>query len=83
MHSVVVVQRRIAMCIFGGRPKTPAVDPNVEIERENQQQMEQEKKQEAKAKALEETVAKKKKGAGGMSLLTGTKGGIGYIDETL
>lgn len=83
MHSVVVVQRRIGMCVFGGRPSPPAVDPNVEIERQNQQQMEQQKKAEAKAKALEKTVTKKKKGSGGMSLLTGSKGGIGYIDETL
>lgn len=83
MHSVVVVQRRIVMCVFGGRPKAPPVDPNAEIERENQERMEQAKREEAKAKTLEQTVAKKKKGSGGMSLLTGSKGGIGYIDETL
>jgi len=70
------------MCLGSG-PRTPSVDPNVAIERENQERMEQQKKMEAKAKALEETVAKKKKGSGGMSLLTGSKGGIGYIDETL
>lgn len=70
------------MCL-GSRPKAPPVDPSIAIERENQERMEQQKKMEAKAKALEETVAKKKKGSGGMSLLTGSKGGIGYIDETL
>ena len=70
------------MCL-GSRPRVPPVDPNVEIERENEEQKEQQKRMEEKAKSLEETVAKKKKGSGGMSLLTGSKGGIGYIDETL
>lgn len=72
------------MCLFSSsRPSTPPVDPNAEIERENQQRMEEAKKAQEKAKALEETLAKKKKGSGAMSLLTGSKGGIGYIDETL
>lgn len=71
------------MCIFGGGSKAPPVDPNAEIERENQQRMEEAKKAQEKAKTLEETLAKKKKGSGTMSLLTGSKGGIGYIDETL
>ena len=71
------------MCLFGGGPKAPPVDPNAEIERENQERVEQRKREEAKAKTLEQTVTKKKKGSGGMSLLTGSKGGIGYIDETL
>ena len=72
------------MCLGGGGGSSaPAVDPDVEIERENQEAEEQRKKEKAKQKALEDSVAKKKGGAGMPSLLTSSAGGIGYYDETL
>jgi hypothetical protein len=76
------------MCLSSpSTPAPPAVDPAVEIERENQQAAETQKKAEAKKKALEETVRKRKAGTtggkGGLSLITGSRGGLGYYDETL
>lgn len=72
------------MCIFSS-PKPPAPDPDIEIERENQQQEEETKREKAKQDRLEETV-QRAGGSGGTtvpSLLTSTRGGIGYYDETL
>ena len=65
------------MCIAPKRPKEPAVDPDVEIERENQEAKEMTKKADAKADTLEKAVKRKRGGLGSMSLLTGSKGGIG------
>ena len=73
------------MCLFRSAP-TPTPDPNVEIERENQMQEEEAKKAKAKQDRLEDAVRKAGGGSGGTtvpSLLTSTRGGIGYYDETL
>ena len=75
------------MCVFS-RPSTPTVtpDPDVEIAQENEEQKEEAKREEAKQEQLEETVQRAGGGSGGTtvpSLLTSTRGGIGYYDETL
>ena len=71
------------MCIAPKRPKAPAIDPDVEIERENQEAQEMTKKADAKADTLERTIKRKRGGLGSMSLLTGSRGGMGYFDGTL
>ena len=75
------------MCVFS-RPSTPppAIDPVVEAERESQEMEEQAKREKAKEERLEDAVSKAGGGSGGTtvpSLLTSTRGGIGYYDETL
>lgn len=75
------------MCVFS-RPSAPApvVDPDVEIAQENEKQEEEAKREKAKQEQLEETVQRAGGGSGGTtvpSLLTSTRGGIGYYDETL
>lgn len=71
------------MCLAPKAPKAPPVDPNVEIERENQMQQELSTKAENKADTLARAVKKKRGGMGSVSLLTGSKGGMGYFDGTL
>lgn len=71
------------MCVAPSKPKAPAVDPDVEIERENQETKEMGKKADNKADALARAVKKKRGGLGSTSLLTGSKGGMGYFDGTL
>jgi hypothetical protein len=71
------------MCVAPKQPKAPAVDPNVEIERENQMSQELSKKAENKEDNLARAVKKKRGGMGSVSLLTGSKGGMGYFDGTL
>ncbi len=74
------------MCIFSSPPAPPPPDPDVEIERENQEQEEEQRREEAKQDRLEDTVQRAGGGSGGTtvpSLLTSTRGGIGYYDETL
>ena len=74
------------MCLFSSPTPTPKVDPNVEIEQENQRQAEEDKREKAKQERLEDTVSRAGGGSGGTtvpSLLTSTRGGIGYYDETL
>ena len=71
------------MCLGGGSTPAPKPDPDLEIERENQEEAEQKKKQKAKDRQLEDTVTKKRGGAGMPSLLTSSSGGIGYYNETL
>jgi len=72
------------MCVPSpAKPKAPAVDPNVEIERENQEAVETEKRQKNKDKALDRAIKQKRGGMGSVSLLTGSKGGAGYFDGTL
>lgn len=71
------------MCLAPKAPKAPAVDPNVEIERENQMANEQATKEKNKADQLARTVKQKRGGMGSVSLLTGSKGGMGYFDGTL
>lgn len=75
------------MCVFS-RPSPPTVtpDPDVEIARENEEQEEEQKREKAKQDKLADTVARAGGGSGGTtvpSLLTSTRGGIGYYDETL
>ena len=74
------------MCLFRSPAPAPKPDPNVEIERENQMQEEETKREKAKQDRLEDAVRKAGGGSGGTtvpSLLTSTRGGIGYYDETL
>ena len=71
------------MCLAPSKPKAPAVDPNVEIERENQEAQEMGRRADNKADTLTRAVKKKRGGLGSTSLLTGSKGGMGYFDGTL
>lgn len=71
------------MCVAPTKPKAPAVDPNVEIERENQKQEELKNQAQARAETLQRTIKRKRGGLGSVSLLTGSKGGMGYFDGTL
>ena len=72
------------MCVGGGS-KQPAVSKDEKIVEENQREEEQRKTEENKAKQLEETAKSKRIGGGASrkSLLTGSKGGLGYYDSTL
>lgn len=72
------------MCVGGGS-KEPAVSEDEKIAEENQRAEEQRKKEENKAKQLEETAKQKRIGGGASrkSLLTSSKGGLGYYDSTL
>ena len=72
------------MCVFSS-PKPPPPDPDIEIEREPRTE-EEAKREQAKQDRLEDTVQRAGGGSGGTtvpSLLTSTRGGIGYYDETL
>lgn len=71
------------MCLAPSKPKAPPVDPNVEIERKNQEAQEMGRKSDNKADTLARAVKKKRGGLGSTSLLTGSKGGMGYFDGTL
>ena len=71
------------MCVAPTKPKAPAGDPNVEIERENQKQEELKNQAQARAETLQRTIKRKRGGLGSVSLLTGSKGGMGYFDGTL
>jgi len=72
------------MCVGGGGGK-PAVSEDEKIAQENEQKAAQEKTEKNKAKQLEETAKSKRIGGGASrkSLLTGSKGGLGYYDSTL
>lgn len=72
------------MCI-GGRSSKPAVSEDEKIAEENQRKEEQRKTEENKAKQLEDTARSKRIGGGASrkSLLTSSKGGLGYYDSTL
>tara|TARA_E500000178_G_scaffold329679_1_gene360832 strand:+ start:2098 stop:2388 length:291 start_codon:yes stop_codon:yes gene_type:complete len=77
-------QKEIVMCLPTPKaPKPPQESEDAKIERENQQMAEQRKQAENKAEQLERTVKRKRGGRGSMSLLTGSKGGLGYYQGTL
>lgn len=71
------------MCLFSS--SSPAVSADERIAEENQRDAEQLKMSQNKAKQLEQTAKSKKIGGGASrkSLLTGSKGGLGYYDATL
>ncbi len=71
------------MCLFSN--SSPAVSADEKIAEENQREAEQLKMSQNKAKQLEQTAKSKKIGGGASrkSLLTGSKGGLGYYDATL
>jgi hypothetical protein len=71
------------MCLFSSSP--PAVSADEKIAEENQRKAEQLKMSQNKAKQLEQTAKSKQIGGGASrkSLLTGSKGGLGYYDATL
>ena len=71
------------MCLFSS--SSPAVSADERIAEENQREAEQLKMSQNKAKQLEQTAKSKKIGGGASrkSLLTGSKGGLGYYDSTL
>jgi len=71
------------MCLFSS--SSPAVSADERIAEENQREAEQLKMSQNKAKQLEQTAKSKKIGGGASrkSLLTGSKGGLGYYDATL
>lgn len=72
------------MCVGGGSKK-PAVSKDEKIAQENEKKAAQEQTEKNKAKQLEETAKSKRIGGGASrkSLLTGSKGGLGYYDSTL
>ena len=77
------------MCVppIVSRPKVPAPSPaekEADIERENIKEVEMEKRRENVQKRVQEEIAKRRRGgAGQRSLFTGSKGGLGYYDQTL
>jgi|TARA_R100000149_G_C5877373_1_gene141350 ribosomal protein L24 len=77
------------MCVppIVSKPKMPApapVEKEAEIERENVKQTEFEKREENMQKRVQAEIAKRRRGgAGQRSLFTGSKGGLGYYDQTL
>ena len=72
------------MCVGGGSSE-PAVSEDEKIAKENQAQEEKDRKAKAKAEQLEDTAKARRIGGGSSrkSLLTGSKGGLGYYSETL
>ena len=72
------------MCLGGGGGK-PAVSEDEKQAKENQDAEEARKKAKAKEEQLEKTAKAKTLGGGASrrSLLTGSKGGLGFYDETL
>ena len=74
------------MCVNlmgGGGPSVPAESEAAKQQREAEMEAEKKKAAEAKAERLEQTVAAVRKGPGRRSLITGTRGGIGYFRETM
>lgn len=72
------------MCIFkSSKPSVPQETEEARRAREAQQERERQEKAKAKAERLEETVSTTRKGIGRRSLLTGSRGGLGYYSETL
>ena len=69
------------MCLPSRSPSPPAPDPEVEMERESEKAKEQVKTKEMKQEALEETVSRRRKGTGRRSLLTGSRGGVGFYNR--
>ena len=77
------------MCVppIVSRPKAPppsAAEKEAEIETTNVEQETLRKQEEAQMKRVEREIAKRRRGgAGQRSLFTGSKGGLGYYDQTL
>ena len=83
------------MCV--GRPARPTVqgptaEEKAEMEaakkaekdaREQREAEERRRRDEAREKGLESSAKQQRRGSGATSLLTGSRGGMGYFDETL
>lgn len=69
------------MCIGGGGPSGPAVDPAAEAEREQREQAALEERKTRKQEALAQSVEATTRGAGRRSLITGSGGGMGYFNR--
>ena len=63
--------------------KEPEESAEAKIERENETAKELKVASDNKAEALERAVKRKRGGRGGVSLLTGSRGGLGYYNETV
>lgn len=72
------------MCIASTpKIKEPQESAEAKIERENETQKELKVASDNKAEQLERAVKRKRGGRGGVSLLTGSRGGLGYYNETV
>ena len=72
------------MCVFkASKPAVPQETEQAKEERAAQEAKEQRRRETAKAERLEETVRTTRRGIGRRSLLTGSRGGLGYYSETL
>lgn len=69
------------MCIGGGGPRGPAVDPQAEAEAERQRTAAVEERKQRKQESLAQDVAATTRGAGRRSLITGPGGGMGYYNR--
>lgn len=73
------------MCVGGGKPKPPPPDPAVEAEQAERKAAATEKAKEARAERLESALTTigdgRRGGRGRRSLITGTRGGMGYYNE--
>jgi hypothetical protein len=67
------------MCIFQP-PSMPAVDPSLEAERKERMAQETAQARQRRDDALDDEVARRKKGVGARSLLSGPGGGIGFYN---
>jgi hypothetical protein len=71
------------MCLASPKMKQPEETAEAKIERENETQKELKVASDNKAEQLERAVKRKRGGRGGVSLLTGSRGGLGYYNETV
>lgn len=67
------------MCIGGGGPSGPAVDPAAEAEAAERKRTALEERKQRKADVLAESVEATTRGSGRRSLITGSGGGRGYF----
>ena len=67
------------MCIGGGDPTGPAVDPAAEAEAAERKRQNLEERKERKQEALAQSVEATTRGSGRRSLITGSGGGRGYF----
>lgn len=71
------------MCVGGGRPATPAVDPVVEAQQEQQKAEQTQVAKTRKSEVLEKKLTRQRGGSGRRSLITGSRGGMGFYNEYL
>lgn len=71
------------MCVGGGAPSTPAPDPAVAEQQAEAKAQETTKAKTRRQEALEQRLTSMRGGRGRRSLLTSSRGGMGFYNEYL